>query len=162
RSGPIRESLWKTVEAAMDGYPKIADHGLIGDLQTAALVASDGTIDWFCCPRFDSPAVFASLLDLNKGGKFRIAPVGDGYETKQLYHPDSATLITRCVTPDGVGEVVDFMPAIRNAEPTVRHRIGRLVRTVRGQLRFGLECAPRFDFGRRPHQLELSEHGALF
>ena len=58
----------------MDRYPPIAEHGLIGDLQTAALVTTDGTIDWFCCPRFDSPSVFASLLDREKGGHFRIAP----------------------------------------------------------------------------------------
>jgi len=58
----------------MDGYPPIAEHGLIGDLQTAALVTTDGSVDWFCCPRFDAPSVFASLLDRDKGGRFRIGP----------------------------------------------------------------------------------------
>jgi GH15 family glucan-1,4-alpha-glucosidase len=57
----------------MDRYPLIAEHGLIGDLQTAALVTTDGSVDWFCCPRFDSPSVFASLLDHDRGGRFRIA-----------------------------------------------------------------------------------------
>ena len=57
-----------------ESYPLIADHGLIGDLQTAALVTTDGEIDWFCSPRFDSPSVFASLLDRKRGGRFRIAP----------------------------------------------------------------------------------------
>ena len=94
----------------MDRYPLISEHGLIGDLQTTALVTTDGTIDWFCCPRFDSPSVFASLLDRDKGGRFRIAPESDEYVTKQLYFPDTAVLITRFMTPDGVGEVVDFMP----------------------------------------------------
>ena len=94
----------------MDRYPPIADHGLIGDLQTAALVTTDGCVDWWCCPRFDSPSVFASLLDHDNGGRFRIGPVGGGYVARQLYFPDTAILITRFMTPDGVGEVLDFMP----------------------------------------------------
>ncbi len=67
-----------------DAYPLIADHGLIGDLQTAALVTTDGEIDWLCCPRFDSPSIFASLLDRQRGGRFRIAPAEGGYVSKQL------------------------------------------------------------------------------
>jgi len=86
-------------------YPEIADHGLIGDFQTAALVARDGTIDWFCAPRFDSPSVFAALLDADKGGRCRIAPIGTAYETRQIYLPDTANLVTRFMTPEGVGEV---------------------------------------------------------
>ena len=110
----------------MDRYPNIADHGLIGDLQTAALVTTDGTIDWFCCPRFDSPSVFASLLDAEQGGYFRIAPDGDDYVTKQLYLPDTAILITRFITPNGVGEVIDFMPVDHRARrPTGTGWCGR-------------------------------------
>jgi GH15 family glucan-1,4-alpha-glucosidase len=101
-----------------DRYPNISDHGLIGDLQTAALVTTDGTIDWFCCPRFDSPSVFASLLDADKGGYFRIAPDRNDYVSKQLYLPHNALLITRFMTPDGVGEVQDFMPFSRAGRPT--------------------------------------------
>jgi len=93
------------------GYPDIGDHGLIGDLQTAALVTTDGVLDWFCCPRFDSPSVFASLLDAERGGFYRIAPDRDDYVTRQLYLPDTAILVTRFMTPDGVGEVHDFRPA---------------------------------------------------
>src|ERR1035438_1461491 len=88
----------------MARYPNISDHGLIGDLQTAALVTTDGTVDWFCCPRFDSPSVFGSLLDADKGGYFRVAPDRDDYVSRQLYFPDTAILITRFMTPDGVGE----------------------------------------------------------
>ena len=98
----------------MARYPNISDHGLIGDLQTAALVTTDGTVDWFCCPRFDSPSVFGSLLDADKGGYFRIAPDRDDYVSRQLYFPDTAILITRFMTPDGVGEVTDFMPVTGN------------------------------------------------
>ena len=117
----------------MGSYPAISDHGLIGDLQTAALVATDGTIDWFCTPRFDSPSVFASILDQERGGRFRIAPSREEYVTKQLYFPDTAILMTRFMTPDGVGEVVDFMPISTPERPTDRHRIVRLVRVVRGR-----------------------------
>jgi GH15 family glucan-1,4-alpha-glucosidase len=97
----------------LDRYPNISDHGLIGDLQTAALVTTDGTVDWFCCPRFDSPSVFASLLDAERGGYFKIAPVSTDYVSKQLYFPETAMLITRFLTADGVGEVTDFMPVGR-------------------------------------------------
>ncbi|HEX6540897.1 MAG TPA: glycoside hydrolase family 15 protein [Ktedonobacterales bacterium] len=146
----------------MDRYPPIADHGLIGDLQTAALVATDGTVDWYCCPRFDSPSVFASLLDLKRGGHFRIAPEGTDYVTKQLYLPDSAVLITRFMAPDGVGEVIDFMPIDNPKQATEHHELVRLVRVVRGAMRFALECAPRFDYGRQSHELEMSQNGAVF
>src|SRR5437763_744723 len=86
----------------------ISEHGLIGDLQTAALVTTDGSIDWFCCPRFDSPSVFGSLLDIGRGGEFRIAPTVEGYKSRQLYFPDSAVLITRFMSEEGVGELIDF------------------------------------------------------
>ena len=137
----------------MARYPNIGDHGFIGDLQTAALVTTDGTVDWFCCPRFDSPSVFASLLDADKGGFCRIAPDRDDYVTKQLYLPDTAILVTRFMTPDGVGEVHDFMPVIEGAA-TRRHRLVRNIRVVRGEMRFAIEIQPRFDYGRKPHELD--------
>jgi GH15 family glucan-1,4-alpha-glucosidase len=146
----------------VDRYPPIAEHGLIGDLQTAALVTTDGTVDWFCCPRFDSPSVFASLLDHDNGGRFRIGPEGGDYVTRQLYLPDTAILITRFMTPDGVGEVIDFMPVQDPHQVSERHRLIRAVRCVRGELRFVFECAPRFDYGRQTHELELTDEGAVF
>jgi GH15 family glucan-1,4-alpha-glucosidase len=146
----------------MDRYPPIAEHGLIGDRQTAALVTTDGTVDWFCCPRFDSPSVFASLLDHDKGGRFRIAAEADDCVVRQLYFPDTAILITRFMTADGVGEVIDFMPAQDPHRASDRHRLVRVVRCVRGQMRFVFECAPRFDYGRQPHELELTDQGAVF
>jgi GH15 family glucan-1,4-alpha-glucosidase len=145
----------------MARYPNISDHGLIGDLQTAALVATDGTLDWFCCPRFDSPSVFASLLDADRGGYYKIAPDRDDYVSKQLYLPDTAILVTRFMTPDGVGEVHDFMPVIEGPA-TGRHRLVRNIRVVRGTMRFAIAIQPRFDYGRKPHTLELSEDGAVF
>jgi GH15 family glucan-1,4-alpha-glucosidase len=141
-------------------YPNIADHGLIGDLQTAALVTTDGVLDWFCCPRFDSPSVFASLLDAERGGYFRIAPDRDDYVSRQLYLPDTAVLITRFMTPDGVGEVHDFMPVIEGPA-TGRHRLVRNIRVVRGAMRFVIEIEPRFDYGRKSHEHEITEYGAV-
>ena len=142
-------------------YPEIADHGLIGDLQSAALVALDGTIDWFCCPRFDSPSVFASILDYDRGGYFRVAPVTESVR-RQLYFPSSAVLITRFMSDGGVGEVLDFMPIEDPRRQTERRRIVRVLRVVRGTMRFRLECSPRFDYGRSPHELTVYEAGALF
>jgi GH15 family glucan-1,4-alpha-glucosidase len=144
----------------LDRYPNIADHGLIGDLQTAALVTNTGNIDWFCCPRFDSPSIFASLLDAGKGGHFQIVPECTDYVTKQLYFPDSAVLVTRFMTPDGVGELIDFMPPI-TGRATDRHRVVRLVRVPRGTMQFGMDLQPRFDYARAKHKTELSEHGAV-
>ena len=147
----------------MDCYPPIAEHGLIGDLQTAALVSTDGTVDWFCCPRFDSPSVFASaarprawrsLPDRRRGRRLHVI--------RQLYFPDTAILITRFMTSGGVGEVIDFMPVDDPERATDRHRLVRAVRCVRGEIRFVLECAPRFDYGRQGHDLELTEQGAVF
>jgi len=145
----------------VDRYPKIADHGLIGDLQTAALVSTDGVVDWFCCPRFDSPSVFASLLDADHGGYIRIAPDRDDYVSRQLYFPETAILITRFMTPDGVGEVHDFMP-IAGKTATDRHRLVRQIKVVRGTMRFAIDIQPAFDYGRLPHKLDLSDDGAMF
>jgi GH15 family glucan-1,4-alpha-glucosidase len=139
----------------------IADHGIIGDLQTAALVSTDGSIDWFCCPRFDSPSVFGALLDDGHGGHFRARPASGEYRSTQMYLPDSAVLVTRFFTAAGVGEVVDFMPPA-GSEATDTHRIVRMVRCVRGRLSVVVDVAPRFDYGRQPHRTDLTEQGAVF
>jgi len=148
-------------DAHMDDYPLIADHGLIGDLQTAALVTTDGSVDWFCAPRFDSPSVFAALLDSQRGGRFRIRPSVDAFSSQQMYLPDTAILITRFLTPEGIGEIVDFMP-VSGKVATDRHRLVRLVRCVRGRMTFEVEVAPRFDYSRKPHELHLTDSGAIF
>jgi GH15 family glucan-1,4-alpha-glucosidase len=145
----------------LERYPNIEDHGLIGDLQTAALVTTDGVVDWLCLPRFDSPSVFASLLDADKGGYCRIAPERHDYTSKQLYLPDTAILVTRFMTPDGVGEVHDFMP-VAGRQATDRHRLVRNIKVVRGTMKFRIEIHPRFNYGRTPHKLEYSEHGLMF
>ena len=90
-------------------YLPIEDHGIMGDLHTAALVATDGTIDWLCLPAFDSPSVFASILDDQRGGNFSLRPA-EYTRSQQLYLPGTNVLLTRFISPDGVAEVMDFMP----------------------------------------------------
>ncbi|MFF3411011.1 glycoside hydrolase family 15 protein [Streptomyces sp. NPDC002742] len=146
----------------MDRYAPIAEHGLIGDLQTAALVTSRGVVDWFAAPRFDSPSIFAALLDHDRGGYFRIASADPEASCKQLYYPDTAVLVTRFMSPDGVGEVIDWMPPNTSRTPTDRHTLIRAVRAVRGTVRFDMECRPRFDYGRATHDLDVRPEGAVF
>jgi GH15 family glucan-1,4-alpha-glucosidase len=146
----------------MSNYPLIADHGLIGNLQTAALVSTDGTIDWFCAPRFDSPSIFGSLLDDDRGGHLRTRPTVDTFTRHQLYYPDTAILITRFLTESGVGEVVDFMPIASAAVASNRHQLVRMLRCVRGEMTFFVDIAPRFDYGREPHESHVSEDGIFF
>ena len=92
------------------GYQPIENYGVIGDLHTVALVGMDGSIDFMCAPRFDSPSVFAALLDDKRGGRFRLAPLLEGAQQKQLYLPDTCVLLTRFLSDDGVAEISDFMP----------------------------------------------------
>ncbi len=148
--------------AGLPGYLPIAEHGVIGDLHTVALVGTDGTIDWYCCPAFDSPSVFGAILDRERGGHYRIAPAGGDWTPKQLYLPDTNVLITRFLTPDGVGEVQDFMPIEPTPGGVHRHRLIRRVLGVRGQMRFRLDAQPRFDYARAEHEMFFHENGVLF
>jgi RpiB/LacA/LacB family sugar-phosphate isomerase len=143
-------------------YLPIAEHGLVGDLHTVALVGTTGTIDWYCCPAFDAPSVFGSILDADDGGFYAIRPADDGWTSRQLYFPDTNILITRFFTESGVGEVQDFMP-IESVDPGAhRHRLIRRVVVVRGEMRFMIEMQPRFDYGRAEHEVEMHPHGVLF
>nr|WSZ19684.1 glycoside hydrolase family 15 protein [Streptomyces canus] len=143
------------------GYLPIAEHGLIGDLRSVALVGTDGTIDWYCCPSFDAPSVFASILDAERGGCFELAATVPA-RTKQFYFPDTNVLITRFYTEDGVGEVQDFMPVDGDMVETERHRLIRRVVCVRGSIPFRTRVAPRFDYGAQPHTLRMVGDVAVF
>src|SRR5687768_11311318 len=116
-------------------YQPIENYGLIGNLHTAALVGMDGSIDWMCIPRFDSPSVFGAILDDGKGGKFRIQATGKNIRQKQHYWPNTNILITRFLHADGIGELVDYMPVSDTAEPP-RDLIVRRLRVVNGSLPF--------------------------
>ena len=120
-------------------------------------MTTDGTIDWFCCPRFDSPSVFGSLLDDDNGGRFAITATGDCV-TKQMYLPDTAVLVTRFLSEAGVAELVDFMPIEHPGMATDRHRLVRGIRGVRGKVDFEVRIEPRFDYGRQPHRTEVERH----
>ncbi|MFF3905547.1 glycoside hydrolase family 15 protein [Streptomyces sp. NPDC001848] len=123
-------------------HPRIEDYALIGDEQTAALVGRDGSIDWLCLPRFDSPACFARLLGTEEHGHWRIAPRGARRCTRRAYRPDTLVLDSEWDTPDGTVRVTDFMPQRDRAPDVVRVVEGLDGRvTVRGELRL------RFDYG---------------
>ncbi len=138
-------------------YPPIDRFGVIGNMDTVALVGMDGSIDFMCFPYFDSPSVFARLLDHKAGGFFRISPVLESARHKQLYLPDTNILFTRFLSSDGVAEISDFMPI----EPG-QHRVVRRAKTVRGEIRFRAVCAPRLNYGRDRHTVTIEPNAALF
>jgi GH15 family glucan-1,4-alpha-glucosidase len=141
-------------------YQPIENYGLIGNMRTAALVGMNGSIDWLCLPHFDSPSIFAAVLDDQKGGRFRISPAGDDFRNKQFYWPDTNILITRFLHADGIGEIEDYMPV--GAVGASPDQLVRRVRVVRGKVSFHLECSPAFDYARAAPQIHLGEHGAHF
>ena len=145
-------------------YQPIEDYGMIGDLHTVALVGINGSIDWLCVPDFDSPSVFAGILDDGIGGSFRIAPVEDGVTCKQLYWPDTNVLVTRFLAPHGAVELVDFMPVgeARSETGPWRHHLIRRVTAVRGRIELRMTCRPAFNYARDPHRAEAGAHGVRF
>jgi GH15 family glucan-1,4-alpha-glucosidase len=142
-------------------YQPIENYGIIGDMHTVALVGMNGSIDWFCCPHFDSPSIFARILDERKGGYFQIAATNSARQ-KQLYWPATNILITRFLNPDGVGEVTDYMPVGQARARDDFHRLIRRVSAVRGSVSFRLECQPAFNYAREPHRTDIEKGGASF
>ncbi len=138
----------------------IEDHGIIGDLHTAALVGMDGAIDFLCAPRFDSPSIFARILDQEKGGAFALYPDIPEPRRKQLYLPDTNILLTRFLSSDGIAEISDFM-TIGPREPNGRQTLVRRAKAVHGHIRFRMRCAPRFDYGRVGPRIEIVDGGAV-
>lgn len=144
-------------------YKPIEKYGIIGDMHTAALVGVDGSIDWLCHPHFDSPSVFAALLDDKKGGYFQIAPIRQDLARKQFYWPETNILISRFMSEEGVAEVVDFM-TIHEAkhEDDHPHQLVRYVKTVRGCVKFNMTCQPAFNFARNDHTIEAHKNSVCF
>lgn len=143
-------------------YQPIEDYGIIGNLRTAALIGKNGSLDWFCYPRFDSPSIFGSMLDDKKGGYFQIAPKAGNITHKQLYWPDTNILVTRFLSADGVGETLDFMPLGTTGACAPDGCLIRRVRVLRGSMRFSLACHPAFNYARDAHVTRIVRGGAHF
>jgi GH15 family glucan-1,4-alpha-glucosidase len=141
-------------------FQAIENHGVIGNMRSIALVAIDGSIDFLCYPDFDSPTVFAALLDDKQGGCFQIQPQLTDMRVRQLYLPDTNTLLTRFLAEEGVAELTDFMPIEKDGKQP--NEIVRMVSVIRGDVRFAMQCQPRFNYATSAHRTEMSDHCAKF
>jgi GH15 family glucan-1,4-alpha-glucosidase len=137
----------------------IENHGIVGNLRTAALIGLDGAVNFLCWPRFDSPSIFASLLDDERGGSFELAPLLDGARHRQLYLPDTNVLLTRFLSSDGVAEISDFMTL---EDLDGGSRLVRRVKAVRSSIHFRMHCMPRFDYARLGHKICAEADTVIF
>ena len=147
------------MNAGSAAYRPIEDHGVIGDGNTVALVGTDGSIDFLCYPGFDSPTIFAALLDAGRGGRFRIAPAGEVERSRQMYLPETNVLLTQFLSHEGVAELSDFMPVEEVGRPPA---LVRRIKCVRGRFRLRMRCDPRFDYARAGHSAELRADQVVF
>ena len=143
-------------------YQAIENYAIIGNMRSAALVGLNGSIDWFCFPHFDSPSVFASILDEQKGGYFKITPADPASKNKQYYWPDTNVLITRFYNSEGIVEIIDYMPVGEDIVNEFDYRIVRRVRGIHGKVRMKMECYPAFNYARDTHETIISDSGASF
>lgn len=143
-------------------YQPIENYGIVGNLRTVAVIGMNGSVDWLCLPHFNSPSIFAAILDADKGGHFQISPSLAEISRKQLYLPGTNVLVTRFLSENGVGEVVDYMPVCPRESEAVRQSLIRNVKVVRGVMRFIMECFPAFNYARDDHETEIVEGGACF
>ena len=143
-------------------YQPIENYGIVGNMRTVALVGMNGSIDWLCFPHFDSPSVFAAILDDKKGGYFKIVPVDGRMTHKQFYWPETNVLITRFLSQEGVGEITDYMPVSANGKENGKHQLIRRVSVIRGAMSFRMECSPAFNYARDTHEIDMTGNGACF
>lgn len=140
----------------------IENYGVIGNMRSTALVSMEGSIDFFCFPNFDSPTVFAALLD-EQGGSFLIQAELENQRLKQLYLPDTNILLTRFLSGSGVAEITDFMPILAGKKGQIyAHQIIRMVRVIKGEVRFRMCCAPRFNYARGGHAAHTAHDSVHF
>lgn len=148
-------------ESHRDGPLPIGARGIIGDGFTCALVRIDGAIDWLCMPRFDSPSVFASLLDADRGGLTAITPLTRPFESLQRYDPDTNVLETlMLVNGQGVVRLTDFMPWTDDPRLSI-HEVHRRVECVEGEVDLEAIFDPRFDYGAERPRIEVEPHGLV-
>ena len=140
-------------------YRRISEYGVIGDMHSAALVSADGSIDWLCFPHFDSPSVFAALLDDAKGGYFHIRPVG-GFRSGHSYQHDTNILVAEFRTDSGVATLTDFMP-VGDDITTCDHDLVRIVRCQSGSVKMEAEFKPRLDYARSPTAITVNERSVV-
>jgi GH15 family glucan-1,4-alpha-glucosidase len=138
----------------------IGEHGIVGNLDTAALVASDGTIDFLCWPHLDSPTIFAALLDPDTGGEFMLAPELTEARTLQFYHPDTNVLVTRWLAEDGSAELTDLMPH-PEVHGAVHCALIRRIEVTRGTVTFTMRCRPRPDYARTVPEVRADDPGLV-
>ncbi|MGC2161414.1 MAG: glycoside hydrolase family 15 protein, partial [Silvibacterium sp.] len=144
-------------------FQPIENYGAIGNMRSLALVCTNGSIDFLCFPGFDSPTVFAGLLDPKRGGHFRICPDIENMKTRQLYLPDTNILLTRFLSDGGVAEITDFMPVVEDGDrQRYGHHILRMISVTKGEVRFNMRCAPRFDYARSEHKAICEDRSICF
>jgi GH15 family glucan-1,4-alpha-glucosidase len=141
-------------------FQAIENYGVIGNMQSIALVGMDGSIDFLCYPDFDSPTVFVALLDDKKGGRFQIQPQLTNMRVRQLYLPDTNILLTRFLAEEGVVELTDYMPIEKDEKQP--NEIVRSVSVIRGNVHFKMRCQPRFNYASSAHRTEISDRCATF
>ncbi|MCL5788460.1 MAG: DUF5911 domain-containing protein, partial [Candidatus Marsarchaeota archaeon] len=147
RSGR-RVAAWRKMNNPCEDYKSISDYGIIGDSRTCALVGIDGSIDWYCIPRFDSPSVFGALLDSRKGGRFKIAPSDRVYHVYQHYAGLTNVLVTEFRCDKGRFKVTDFMPCFKaGRQMAALGEIHRIVTGLEGECKFSVEVSPRPNYG---------------
>jgi GH15 family glucan-1,4-alpha-glucosidase len=141
-------------------FEPIENYGVIGNMRSIALIGVNGSIDFLCYPKFDSPSVFAALLDDRKGGCFPIQPQLRQKRVRQMYLPDTNILLTRFLADEGVAELRDFMPI--GADDGEPNEIIRTLTVIRGEIRFKMSCQPRFNYGMCKHTVNIESGCAIF
>jgi GH15 family glucan-1,4-alpha-glucosidase len=146
-------------------FQPIENYGVIGNMRSIALVSVEGSIDFLCYPNFDSPTIFAALLDAERGGSFALNPDLEAMRVKQLYLPNTNILVTRFLSESGVAEVTDFMPVDSEkgkSKQQYGNHIIRMLRVIKGHVRFEMHCAPRFDYARSGHRVQPIQSAVAF
>jgi hypothetical protein len=152
------EFMFETAKSM--SFEPIENYGVIGNMRSIALVGVNGSIDFLCYPNFDSPTVFAALLDDQRGGSFQVQPQLKEKRVRQLYLPDTNILLTRFLAEEGVAELTDYMPIGSDGEQP--NEIIRTMAVIRGEVEFKVRCQPRFNYAMSGHIVNVQDRYAIF